>query len=145
MGMSQRLGDVIAPFLPKLAEFSGGSLAYSVALMMQLMVGTIVFMLLALPFIAPGVNADPWNIGKPLLIPMLLPLGSASGCRARRGGAWRQGGLVKKVSNPAFPAGIQSGVSGICRCGILPFWNGRTASTKPLPELYNSPNNFLHL
>src|SRR5512134_2703414 len=37
-----------APFLPKLAEFAGGSIAYSVALMMLLMGGSIVFMPLLL-------------------------------------------------------------------------------------------------
>jgi predicted Na+-dependent transporter len=47
-------GAAGAPFLPKLAEISGGSLAYSVALMVLLTVGSIVFMPLALPFIVPG-------------------------------------------------------------------------------------------
>ena len=51
--------------LPELAEISGGSLAYSVALMVLLMVGSIVFMPLALPFIVPGLKADPLSIAKP--------------------------------------------------------------------------------
>jgi BASS family bile acid:Na+ symporter len=96
-------GAAGAPFLPKLAEFSGGSLAYSVALMMLLMVGTIVFMPLALPFIVPGVKADPLDIAKPLLILMLLPLGFGFAL-ARRNRRWLAGLLafVKKVSNLAF-------------------------------------------
>ena len=63
-----------APFLPKLAEISGGSLAYSVALMVLLMGGSIVFMPLTLPLIVPGVSAGPWAIAKPLLLFMLTPL-----------------------------------------------------------------------
>jgi bile acid:Na+ symporter, BASS family len=63
-----------APFLPKLAEISGGSLAYSVALMVLLMGGSIVFMPLTLPLIVPGVSAGPWAIATPLLLFMLTPL-----------------------------------------------------------------------
>ena len=46
-----------APFLPKLVEIAGGNLAYSVALMVLQMVGTIVFMPLALPWLVPGLSA----------------------------------------------------------------------------------------
>jgi BASS family bile acid:Na+ symporter len=63
-----------APFLPKLAEIAGGSLAYAVALMLLLMGGSIVFMPLTLPLIVPGVSAGPWAIAKPLLLFMLTPL-----------------------------------------------------------------------
>ena len=63
-----------APFLPKLAEIAGGSIAYAVALMVLLMGGSIVFMPLTLPLIVPGVSAGPWAIAKPLLLFMLTPL-----------------------------------------------------------------------
>jgi BASS family bile acid:Na+ symporter len=63
-----------APFLPKLAELSDGSLTYAVALMVLLMGGSIVFMPLALPIIVPGLKADPLAIAKPLLLLMLIPL-----------------------------------------------------------------------
>src|SRR3954464_4580548 len=63
-----------APFLPKLAELSLGSIAYSVALMVLLMGGSIVFMPLALPLMIPGLSADPWGIAKPLLVVMVIPL-----------------------------------------------------------------------
>ena len=43
-----------APFLPKLAEIAGGSLAYAVALMVLLMGGSIMFMPLLLPLILPA-------------------------------------------------------------------------------------------
>ena len=64
-----------APFLPKLAEISGGSLPYSVALMLLLMGGSTIFMPLALPLLVPDIDADPWAIARPLLLFMLVPLG----------------------------------------------------------------------
>jgi len=96
-------GAAGAPFLPKLAEVSGGSVAYSVALMMLLMIGTIVFMPLALPYIVPGLAADPLSIAKPLLILMLLPLAIGFGL-ARVGAPWVTQLLdfVRKLSNLAF-------------------------------------------
>lgn len=63
-----------APFLPKLAMIARGNAAYSVALMVLLMAGTIVFMPLALPLMLPGVSAQPWAIAQPLIITMVLPL-----------------------------------------------------------------------
>jgi BASS family bile acid:Na+ symporter len=96
-------GAAGAPFLPKLAEVSRGSLAYSVALMVLLMVGTIVFMPLALPFIIPGLEADPWSIAKPLLILMVVPLAIGFAI-AVTGASWvgRLLRLVQGVSNLAF-------------------------------------------
>ena len=96
-------GAAGAPFLPKLAEISGGNVAYSVALMMLLMVGTIVFMPLAMPLIVPGLTADPWAIAKPLLLMMLAPL-VLGFLLARSGGHWKDRLLivVRGLSNFAF-------------------------------------------
>jgi len=63
-----------APFLPKLAELSLGSVGYSVALMVLMMGSSIIFMPIALPLIIPGLSADPWAIAKPLLVAMVIPL-----------------------------------------------------------------------
>ena len=63
-----------APFLPKLAELSLGSVACSVALMVLLTGGSIIFMPLILPLIIPGLSANPWPIAKPLLVAMVVPL-----------------------------------------------------------------------
>ena len=63
-----------APFLPKLAEISRGSIAYSIALMVLLMGGSIIVMPLALPLMIPSLSADPWAIAKPLLVVMVFPL-----------------------------------------------------------------------
>ena len=64
-----------APFLPKLAEFCGGNLPYSLALMLLLMGGSTIFMPLASPLLVPEMDADLWTIARPLLLFMLIPLG----------------------------------------------------------------------
>ncbi len=67
-------GGAGAPFIPKLAEVAGGNLAFSVAIMVLLMVGSILFMPVALPYLVPGLSADPLSIAKPLILLLLLPL-----------------------------------------------------------------------
>lgn len=100
-------GAAGAPFLPKLAELSGGHLAYSVALMMLLMVGSVVFMPLALLLIVPGVEADPWRIAKPLLL-MLLPM-AIGFALARSAWAARLLGFVQRVEPRLRAAGGAAG------------------------------------
>jgi len=63
-----------APFLPKLAEISHDSVAYSVALMVLLMGVSVIFLPLALPLMIPGLSARPWAIAEPLLVDMVIPL-----------------------------------------------------------------------
>jgi BASS family bile acid:Na+ symporter len=92
-----------APFLPKLAELSGGSLAYAVALMVLLMGGSIVFMPLALPIILPGLKAGPWAIAKPLLLFMMIPL-AVGFALALAKGPWVDGllAVLRWISNLAL-------------------------------------------
>jgi BASS family bile acid:Na+ symporter len=63
-----------APFLPKLAEVAKGNLAFSVGLMVMLMVLTVLFMPIALPLIIEGVEVNAWDIASSLIFLMLLPL-----------------------------------------------------------------------
>src|SRR5262245_47538237 len=67
-------GAAGAPFLPKLAEAAHGDVAFSVGLMLLLVVGSIIYMPLVLPVLIPGLSADPWPLLRPLLVTMLLPL-----------------------------------------------------------------------
>ena len=67
-------GAAGAPFLPKLTEAAKGDMAFSIGLMLLLMVGSVIFMPLALPLMIPGLAPQPWPILKPLLFTMLLPL-----------------------------------------------------------------------
>jgi BASS family bile acid:Na+ symporter len=72
-----------APFLPKLGEVARGDIAFSVGLMVLLMVVTIVFAPLAIPLLIPGATASAWDIARPLIVLMLLPLAAGLFVKAR--------------------------------------------------------------
>jgi BASS family bile acid:Na+ symporter len=72
-----------APFLPKLAEISKGNIAFSIGLMLLLMVITIFFLPLVLPMLLSGVTVSSWEIAKSLIVMMLLPLIIALFIRAK--------------------------------------------------------------
>lgn len=78
-------GAAGAPFLPKLAELARGDLAFSVGLMLILMVGSVVFLPIVLPLMIPGLSPDPWPLLRPLLFTMLLPLAAGMAVRSRSG------------------------------------------------------------
>ncbi|OSO89220.1 sodium:proton symporter [Cylindrospermopsis raciborskii CENA303] len=62
------------PALPKLAEIVKGNLAFATGLMMLLMLGTVFYLPITLPFFIEGVQITPWDIGKPLIFMMIIPL-----------------------------------------------------------------------
>ena len=72
-----------APFLPKLAQAAKGDIAFSVGLMILLMVVTVAFMPIALPLLISGTSVEPWDIASSLIFLMLLPLGIGLGVKAR--------------------------------------------------------------
>jgi BASS family bile acid:Na+ symporter len=74
-----------APFLPKLADFAKGNLAFAVGAMVLLMVVTVGYLPIALPLMLPGVTIDPWNIARSLVLLMLLPLAVGLSLKARYG------------------------------------------------------------
>lgn len=78
-------GAAGAPFLPKLAELAKGDLAFSVGLMLVLMVGSVVLMPITLPLLIPGLSPDPWPLLRPLLFTMLLPLAAGMVVKNRSG------------------------------------------------------------
>jgi len=63
-----------APFLPKLAGIARGNTAFSVGLMVLLMVVTVLYMPIVLPLLIQGVTVEPWDIARSLIILMLIPL-----------------------------------------------------------------------
>jgi len=63
-----------APFLPKLAAAAQGDMAFSVGLMVLLMVVTVGYMPVVLPLLIDGVDVDPAAIASSLIFLMLLPL-----------------------------------------------------------------------
>ena len=72
-----------APFLPKLAQVAKGNSAFSVGLMVLLMVTTVVYMPIVLPLMLSGVDVSAWDIARSLIFLMLLPLGIALLVKAR--------------------------------------------------------------
>lgn len=62
------------PALPKLAHIVKGNIAFSVGLMMLLMLGTIFYMPIVLPLVVEGVQINSWEIAEPLLLMMVSPL-----------------------------------------------------------------------
>jgi predicted Na+-dependent transporter len=71
-----------APFLPKLASIAKGNLAFSVGLMVLLMVVTVVYTPVVLPLLIPGVAVSAWDIARPLITLMLIPLAAGLVVRA---------------------------------------------------------------
>ncbi len=71
------------PMLPKLAQMAKGDVAYAVGLMTLLMVVTVAFIPLVLGSLIESVEVSAWEIAKPLLLGLLLPLGLALVVRAR--------------------------------------------------------------
>lgn len=76
-----------APFLIKLAEFAKADLAFAVGLMVLLMVVTVGYLPLALPFFLEGITVNPVKIARSLIVLMLIPLAVGLLVRARRPGA----------------------------------------------------------
>jgi len=88
------------PFLLKLAQIARGNLAFAVGLMALQLIVTIGYLPLVLPKLVPGVTVDPWEIAKPLLVLMLLPLVLGLILKARYGSvANRVKPLLEGVSN----------------------------------------------
>jgi BASS family bile acid:Na+ symporter len=93
-----------APFLPKLAQVAKGNAAFSVGLMVLLMVVTIIYMPIVLPLFLSGVEINPWDIAKSLIVLMLLPLGI---------------GLIMKSRWPATAKELQGLMSSASSFAIL--------------------------
>jgi BASS family bile acid:Na+ symporter len=72
-----------APFLPKLVQVAKGGMAFTAGLMVLLMVITIAYLPIVLPFVLTGVQVSPWEISKSLIVLMLIPLALALFIRAR--------------------------------------------------------------
>jgi BASS family bile acid:Na+ symporter len=71
-----------APFLPKLVELAEGDLAFSVGFMTLLMAGTVISLPLGLAALLPEVKVGIWQIARPLLLLMILPIVAGLLCKA---------------------------------------------------------------
>jgi predicted Na+-dependent transporter len=72
-----------APFLPKLVQVARGDMAFTAGLMVLLMVATIAYLPIVLPLVLTGVQVNPWEIARSLILLMLIPLAIALFIRAR--------------------------------------------------------------
>jgi len=89
-----------APFLPKLAQIARGNVAFSVGLMVMLILVSIGYLPLALPLLLRGVTVDTLQIAKSLVLLMLLPLAGALAVNAAYPGfAARVRPLFEVLSN----------------------------------------------
>ncbi len=77
-----------APMLPILIRRARADMSLAAAIMPLAVVSTVILMPLLAPLLIPGLTLSSWDIGKPLLLTVLLPAGgqaSPSGCTRR---AW---------------------------------------------------------
>ncbi len=63
-----------SPFIPKLVQGARGNVPYSVGLMFLIMVVSIFYIPVVLPLLLPGVEINPWDIARSLIVTMLIPL-----------------------------------------------------------------------
>jgi len=70
-----------APYTPKLVSAAAGDVPNSIAATMLLTVLTILYMPVVLPFLIPGTEIGIWEIAKPLLLQMFVPLVIGLGIR----------------------------------------------------------------
>ncbi len=72
-----------APFIPMIIHFAKGDIALGVGIMVLLMVVTIIVLPIMLPLVIPGVTVNAWEVAKPLIFLMLIPLGIGLLIRSR--------------------------------------------------------------
>jgi BASS family bile acid:Na+ symporter len=99
-----------SPAIPVMMRKSGGSLAYMSAFMLMAYAGTVVLMPIMVPWLAKGFTADSWNIAKPLLFFIAIPL--VIGAATRRAAltvAEKLAPIVKKVTD----------LNTLILCGVL--------------------------
>lgn len=92
------------PVLPKLAQLVNGNLAYAAGLMMLMMSLSAIYMPFALSIALQEVQVSPWQIAKPLLTLMLIPLAI---------------GLLIRANDPAVAATIQPFMRQLSSAGLI--------------------------
>ena len=70
-----------APYTPKLVAAAAGDVPSSIGLTILLTVLTILYMPFVLPYLVPGTEIGIWEIAKPLLLQMFVPLVIGLGVR----------------------------------------------------------------
>jgi len=87
LGHPYRIGVLLygvasgAPYTPRLVGVAAGDVPSSIGLPMLLTVLTILYMPLVLPILVPGTEIGIWEIARPLLLQMFVPLVAGLGVR----------------------------------------------------------------
>ena len=92
------------PVLPKLAQLVNGNLAYAAGLMMLMICLTAIYMPFALSIALEDVRVSPWQILKPLVTLMLIPLAI---------------GLLIRAKNEAIAATLQPWMRQLSSAGLI--------------------------
>lgn len=72
-----------APMVPKLVQIAKGDAASAAAVVTALIVGSVIFLPIALPLLLPGADVSPVAIAVPLIWQLLLPLAAGLFVRSR--------------------------------------------------------------
>lgn len=92
------------PVLPKLAQLVNGNIAYAAGLMMLMICVTAFYMPFALSIALQNIQVNPWQILKPLVTLMLIPLAI---------------GLLIRAKNETMAATIQPWMRQISSAGLI--------------------------
>ena len=105
-----------APMLPILIRRARADISFAAAIMPLAVVSTVILMPVLAPLLIPGLTLSSWDIGKPLLISMLLPLVIGVLIRA----------YAAPVADKIFPAVKKiAGVSTVLLLGFVVLVNWR--------------------
>lgn len=97
------------PVLPKLAQLVNGNLAYAAGLMILMIGLTAIYMPFALSIALQNVQVNPWQIAKPLLSLMLIPLAVGLLIRANHEAiAATLQPFMRQLSNKALILGLST-------------------------------------
>jgi BASS family bile acid:Na+ symporter len=105
-----------APMLPILIRRARADISFAAAIMPLAVVSTVILMPLLAPLLIPGLTLSSWDIGRPLVISMLLPLVTGVLIRA----------YAAPVADKIFPAVKKiAGVSTVLLLGFVVLVNWR--------------------
>ena len=92
-----------APFMPKIVGIAKGDPAVAVGLMVLLMAVTTIMLPVVLPLLIEGVQVNPWEIARFLIVLLLLPLAAGLVVKARRAqAAARLQPVLERISTLAL-------------------------------------------
>jgi BASS family bile acid:Na+ symporter len=99
-----------APFLPKLSMLAGGHVPFSIGMMVLLMACTVVYAPIVLPLLLADVKISAMDIGRSLIVVMLIPLllGLLSRERYPSVASWSD--ELTRISGACMAVGLSAGL-----------------------------------